>query len=84
MENSVNPVTCTEISRSTLPLPPNLPENSPVEVTFKLNEQGRLDVNARELSRNLAIDVIVQTERVISKEEVEEAKQRMTKITSFS
>jgi molecular chaperone DnaK len=57
-------------------LPNGLPEGSPIEVTFKLNEQGILDIYARELSSNRDAKVTIQTENGISQQEFEEARER--------
>jgi molecular chaperone DnaK len=57
-------------------LPNGLPEGSSIEVTFKLNEQGILDIYARELSSNRDAKVTIQTEGGISQQELEEAKER--------
>jgi molecular chaperone DnaK len=57
-------------------LPSGLSEGSPIEVTFKLNEQGILDIYARELSSNRDATVTIQTEGGISQQEFEEARER--------
>jgi molecular chaperone DnaK len=57
-------------------LPNGLPEGSPLEVTFKLNEQGMLDVYGRELSSGRDVKVTIQTEGGISQQEFEEARER--------
>ena len=68
---------CDEIGKALLPLPPGLPANSPIEITFRLNEQGRLDATGRELAGGQSIDAPqIETKRVISQEELEEAKAR--------
>jgi molecular chaperone DnaK (HSP70) len=67
---------CTEIGKAELPLPPGLPAGSLIRVTFKLNEQGRLEVTATEPKSGKTIQFEVQTAGVMSPEEVEEAKSR--------
>jgi molecular chaperone DnaK (HSP70) len=57
-------------------LPSGLPQGSPIEVTFKLNDQGILDMYARELSSGRYAKVTIQTEGGISQQELEEAKER--------
>lgn len=57
-------------------LPNGLPEASPIEVTFKFNEQGILDIYARELSSGRDAKVTIQIEGGISQEELEEARER--------
>lgn len=59
-------------------LPPNLPADSPIQVTFKINENGLLDVEAIELTGNKKVSFQLQTTDVMSHEEVEVAKQRNT------
>ncbi len=36
-----------ELSSADLDLPPGLPKGAPIEVTFEINEQGRLEMTAR-------------------------------------
>lgn len=75
-EEKVELTDCEEIGNTTLPLPPGLPRGAPVEVTFELNEQGRLHAFGRELKENRGFDVTIQTTRIISEEQLEEAKSR--------
>lgn len=70
IENAVS------IGEAVLELPTGLPEGSPIEVTFVLNEDGRLDVTGREVTDNRIVEASIQTTNVITKEEVEEAKER--------
>lgn len=69
-----------EIGMANLELPPELPQGSPLEVTFKLNEEGRLEITAVELSEGKQIETSIETKSVISEEELEEAKQRSSAI----
>lgn len=72
---------CNEISMAVLSLPPGLPQHSPVEITFQLDEQGRLHAVARELSANRVVEVEVQTSSVISEADMTEAMERSTHLT---
>jgi molecular chaperone DnaK (HSP70) len=81
MEDSVDPTICEQIGYAPLPLPPNLPANSPIDVTFKLSADGRLYVMGLDLTGNNIIEAEIITENAISKEEIEEAKMRSTQIT---
>jgi molecular chaperone DnaK len=72
---------CEEIGRAELPLPPRQPRGTPIEVTFELNEQGRLHVIGRELQENRSIEATIVTTRVISGEQLEEAISRSSKLT---
>ncbi len=56
-----------------LPLPPGLPKGAPIEITFRLNRQGRLEMYGRDLTGGREIAVELQTEAVMSVEEREEA-----------
>jgi len=61
-----------------LTLPAGLPAGSPIEITFELDEQGRLHGVARELSANRVVEVEIETSSIISAEEVTEAIARAT------
>lgn len=65
-----------EIGNAMLSLPAGLRAGSPIEITFHLDEQGRLHGTARELSANRTIEVEIETLRIISQEQLEEAKSR--------
>ncbi|MBN2695624.1 Hsp70 family protein [bacterium] len=67
---------CTEIGTAELTLPKNLPEDSPIDVTFTLNEEGRLDIRAIEKVGNREVLITISTGSIMTKEEVEEAKSR--------
>ncbi len=77
----VNDITAgEEIGKALLSLPSGLPINTPVEVTFELNREGRLQVIGREPRSNATIEVTVQTKRGMSEEEVEQAKTRANRV----
>jgi molecular chaperone DnaK (HSP70) len=85
MENSystekVDPKDSEEIGSAVLNLPSKLPEGAPIEITFELNDQGRLHATARELSANRVVEVDIQTSRIISDEKLEEAKSRSSQL----
>ncbi len=65
-----------EIKTAVLNLPPNLPADLPIEITFVLNEEGRLYITAMETSQSRQIDVVVDTASVIQGEAFEKAKAR--------
>lgn len=69
-----------EIGTANLELPPGLPQGSPLDVTFTLNEEGRLEITAEERSEGRHISTSIETKSVISGEELEEAKQRSSAI----
>src|SRR5439155_12110653 len=69
-----------EIGNATLHLPPRLPLHAPIEVTFELNQEGRLLVTAREPVSGRSIDVTIQIKQGISEEELSEAKARSNRL----
>jgi molecular chaperone DnaK len=69
------------IGMVTLTLPPGLPEDAPIEVTFEMNSQGRLQVTSREPHSNTVITATFETKGVMSEEEVQQAKERTQQIT---
>ncbi|MFW6240486.1 MAG: Hsp70 family protein, partial [Thermodesulfobacteriota bacterium] len=82
MENESNEVVAdpehaVTIGTAVLNLPTDLKENTPVEITFKLNEEGRLEITAEETSETRrSVNVTIETKSVIAGEEFEEAKKR--------
>ncbi len=68
-----------EIKKAVLQLPPDLPEDSPLEITYELNEEGQLHITAEESSKMQTINVAVDTASVISGDEFEQAKIRTQK-----
>jgi molecular chaperone DnaK (HSP70) len=76
----VAPADCEEIGNAVLSLPPGLPADAPIEITFDINEQGRLHAQARELSANRSIKVEIHTGRVLSGDQLERARQRSRQI----
>lgn len=69
-----------EINTAVLHLPPDLPADLPVEITFILNEEGRLFITAMETSQSRQMDVVVDTASVIQGEELEKAKDRSQRL----
>lgn len=55
-------------------LPPNLPAGSPIHVTFRLEDDGRLQVSAVEPSSGSDLQLSIKVESLMSREEVEEKK----------
>ncbi len=79
MENELtdrilDPESCVEIGVAELALPANLPYDSPIQVTFKLNEEGRLEITALEVTGNRKISVNIETTSIMTLEQIEEAK----------
>lgn len=70
--DSIDPADCINIGLATLNLPPSLPANSPIRVTYSINRDGRLSVTAIDLTGGGKIDVDFETEAVMKTEEIEE------------
>ncbi len=69
------------IGEAELHLPPGLPTGSPVEITFDLDEQGRLHAQAREVTGGREVQVELETELGASEEELAAAQARSQSIT---
>jgi len=65
-----------EIGTAVLDLPEGLPEDSPVEITFNLNREGRLQITAIESTENRQVVAKIETSSVIQGKELEEAIER--------
>ena len=77
----VNDITAgEEIGNAVLAIPPGMPINTPIEVTFELNREGRLHVIGREPKNNATIEVTIQTKRGMSEEEVAQAQRRANRV----
>jgi len=75
-EERVNLENAVEIGTAVLHLPYGLPDQSPVEISFSLNNEGRLTILAKEAVENRSVEVTIETNSVISGEELEQAKKR--------
>ena len=69
-----------EIKTAILHLPPGLPADFPIEITFILNEEGQLIITAEETMESQKIEVVVDTASVIQGEEFEQAKIRSQRL----
>jgi molecular chaperone DnaK (HSP70) len=76
LRETTDPASATEIGKAELKMPPRLPAGSPIQVTFRLNDQGRLEVEATEPTSKETIRIVVETACVMSDEEVEKAKSK--------
>jgi len=65
-----------EIKTAVLNLPPELPADLPIEITFSLNDEGRLHITALETSDSRQVEVVLDTASVIQGEALEKAKAR--------
>jgi molecular chaperone DnaK (HSP70) len=62
-----------EIGTAVLDLPAGLPEDSPVEITFNLDREGCLHIEALETSANRVVQAKIETSSVIQGKELEDA-----------
>jgi molecular chaperone DnaK len=65
-----------EIGQTELSLPSGLSAGSPIEITYTLDEQGRLHMRARELKEGREIEIELQTASVTSEAEIQAAAER--------
>lgn len=65
-----------EIGTAVLELPSGLPDDSPVDIAFQLNREGRLLITAVETTENRSVEANIETRSVIQGKELEEAKAR--------
>ncbi|MEZ4527596.1 MAG: Hsp70 family protein [Desulfobacterales bacterium] len=79
-EKIMQPEHAVLIGTAVLKLPSDLKKNTPVEITFRLNEEGRLEITAEETSETRrSVNASIDTRSVIQGEEFEKAKSRSTK-----
>jgi hypothetical protein len=57
-------------------LPRGLPADTPVDITFSLNKEGRLKIKAVESTEGRQVDAAIETASVIQGEELAAAKMR--------
>jgi molecular chaperone DnaK (HSP70) len=76
-DNQVDITMSKEIGKGLIDgIPAGLPAGSPIQVTFKISDEGRLDIHAIELTGNKELNLSIETTSVISGQELEEAKAR--------
>ncbi len=75
-ETTLPPQYAIEIGTAVLDLPDGLPADLPVEITFNLDMDGCLQINAVETYKSRGVDVTLNTCAVINGEELEDAKAR--------
>ncbi|MEW5733997.1 MAG: Hsp70 family protein [Thermodesulfobacteriota bacterium] len=71
---------CVEIGSAVLYLPAGLPKDSPIDITFSLNREGRLEITAKERTKGRKVAAVVETRSVISGRELAEAKERCQRL----
>jgi len=65
-----------QIGEAELMLPPGLPAEAPIEVTYRLDEQGRLHIRARDVTNERDVTVVVDTVGGLSEQERQAAANR--------
>ncbi|MFZ2631800.1 MAG: Hsp70 family protein [Desulfosalsimonadaceae bacterium] len=65
-----------DVETAMLHLPPLIPADSCIEVTFVMNDEGRLQITAVETAGGHQIDILVDTASVIRDKDFEKAKSR--------
>jgi len=75
-ETETTPENGNQIGTAILTLPTGLPKGSPIDITFKINEEGRLDMTAIEVTENRIVETSIDTSSVISGDALEEAIER--------
>lgn len=81
MENEVSdktiaPELAKEIGTAILEIPPGLPKDSKIKINFRLNDEGRLEMTATEVTQSRQVDVVIETTSIIQGEELQEVKKR--------
>jgi len=82
-EKIVFPAEAAQIGTATLSLPPGVPAEIPIQISFKLNEEGRLQITAVESAESRKVDVLIETTSVIEGEALEEAITRSQSIKVY-
>jgi molecular chaperone DnaK (HSP70) len=67
----------SEIGKAMLELPSGVTTNTEIEVTFKLNESGLLELKAKETKSNKVVEASFETKNAITNEEKISAMRRM-------
>lgn len=65
-----------KVGEAMLTIPDGLPRGTEIQVTFKLNKSGLLELHACEPNSRMSVDAEFQTTDAISEQELDEAKKR--------
>lgn len=76
-DKAIDPSLGTEVGAVKLDLPPGMDEKTPIEITFKLNEEGLLELRAVERKNNTFIEAKFETKEGLNEEEMSDALQRV-------
>lgn len=80
-EESDKPNENETLHEKPLPLPPGLPENSPIDVTFQLDLEGMLEVTVVERTSGGKIEIKVERPGIMTEEEIQEKVTKMARLT---
>src|SRR5690606_29940954 len=64
------------IGTALLELPGNLPVDSPVEITFSLNNEGILEVTGKDMTSNKEVHATMRSKYIMAGDMVEELKEK--------
>jgi molecular chaperone DnaK len=72
----------SEVGTAILPMTPGLPQGAPIEVTFELNQQGRLVITGMDLAvGGKSVTATIETDRALSKQDIDKAIARSRGVT---
>lgn len=76
-DKSIDPSLGQEVGAVKLDLPPGMDDKTPIEITFRLNEEGLLELKAVERKNNTFIEAKFETKEGLNEEEMSDAMQRV-------
>ena len=82
-EKSIPPEYAIEIGTAVMRLPRGLPADTPVDISFNLNQEGRLKIKAVESTEGRQVDASIETASVIQGEELAAAKVRSQSLVVY-
>jgi molecular chaperone DnaK len=82
-EKSIPPEYAIEIGTAVMRLPRGLVADTPVDISFNLNQEGRLKIKAVESTEGRQVDASIETASVIQGEELAAAKMRSQSLVVY-
>ncbi|HSM75843.1 MAG TPA: Hsp70 family protein [Desulfobacterales bacterium] len=82
-EKSIPPEYAIEIGTAVMRLPRGLAADTPVDISFNLNQEGRLKIKAVESTEGRQVDASIETASVIQGEELAAAKMRSQSLVVY-
>ncbi|WP_286077888.1 Hsp70 family protein [Thomasclavelia cocleata] len=76
-DKSIDPSLGQEVGAVKLDLPLGMDDKTPIEITFRLNEEGLLELKAVERKNNTFIEAKFETKEGLNEEEMSDAMQRV-------